>query len=147
MMLMKKLIDTPPYPFLLCRVVTGFIFFSEGLQKFLRPAEVGAGRFAKIGFADPAFWAYFTGIFEIICGVLVLLGLMMRLAAIPLLIDMLVAFITTKWPLLTGKGFWSFAHEYRTDFAMTLLLILLLTYGAGKTSFDHYLLNRYNGKQ
>lgn len=108
---------------------------------------MGAGRFAKIGFADPTFWAHFTGIFEIICGILVLLGLMMRLAAIPLLIDMLVAFITTKLPLLTGKGFWSFAHEYRTDFAMMLLLALLLIYGAGKTSFDHYLLNRYNGKQ
>jgi len=49
---------------------------------------------------------------------------------------MIVAFITTKYPKLIDKGFWSFAHEYRTDFAMTLLLIYLLTYGGGNNSID-----------
>jgi hypothetical protein len=38
--------------------------------------------------------------------------------------------------MLVNKGFWPFAHEYRTDFAVTLLLILLLKYGAGKNSID-----------
>jgi uncharacterized membrane protein YphA (DoxX/SURF4 family) len=47
---------------------------------------------------------------------------------------MVVAFITTKWPILMNKGFWQFAHEYRIDFAMTLLLIYLFLYGAGKWS-------------
>jgi uncharacterized membrane protein YphA (DoxX/SURF4 family) len=47
---------------------------------------------------------------------------------------MVVAFITTKLPILMNKGFWQFAHEYRTDFAMTLLLIYLFLYGAGKWS-------------
>ncbi len=28
------------------------------------------------------------------------------------------------------------AHDYRTDFAMTLLLIFLLIYGGGKSSID-----------
>jgi len=42
------------------------------------------------------------------------------------LIIMVTAFVTTKWPILIEKGFWPFAHEYRTDFAMTLLLIYLL---------------------
>jgi putative oxidoreductase len=49
---------------------------------------------------------------------------------------MLTAFVTTKWPILVNKGFWTMAHEYRTDFAMTLLLIYLLIYGAGKWSID-----------
>jgi len=108
------------------------IFLSEGLQKYIKPAELGAGRFTKIGFSHPAFWAYFTGSFEIVCGILILLGLITRLATIPLLIIMMVAFITTKIPVLTDKGFWPFAHEYRADFAATLLLILLLKCGSGK---------------
>jgi hypothetical protein len=49
---------------------------------------------------------------------------------------MIVAFTTTKVPILTGKGFWAFAHEYRTDFAMTLLLIMLLKYASSKNPTD-----------
>jgi len=121
---------------LLVRLVVGLIFLTEGIQKYLFPELLGTGRFMKIGFSDPAFWAYFTGTFEIICGALILLGLLVRLATIPPFIIMLVAFITTKWPILMDKGFWQFAHEYRTDFAMTLLLIYLFIYGAGKWSKD-----------
>jgi len=121
---------------ILIRLIVGLIFLSEGIQKYLFPDLVGTGRFEKIGFSDPAFWAYFTGTFEIICGLFILLGLLARLAAIPLFIIMMTAFITTKWPLLMGKGFWVMVHEYRTDFAMTLLLVYLLIYGAGKWSID-----------
>lgn len=135
---MKRLLNTPVAPLLLCRIVVGLIFLSEGLQKFFL-AGPGVERFTKIGFSNPTFWTYFTGSFEILCGILILIGLVTRLAAIPLLIIMLVAFVTTKIPILTGKGFWSFAHEYRTDFAMTLLLILLLIYGGGNHSVDRKL--------
>src|SRR3989339_229368 len=121
---------------ILIRLIVGLIFLSEGIQKLLFPELVGTGRFEKIGFSDPAFWAYFTATFEIICGALVLLGLWIRLAVIPLLIIMITALVTTKFPILAEKGFWSMAHEYRTDFAMTLLLIFLLIYGAGKWSID-----------
>ena len=121
---------------LLPRLIVGLIFLSEGIQKYLFPELLGTGRFEEIGFADPAFWAYFTGTFEMICGLFILIGLFTRISAIPLLIIMLTAFITTKWPILMNKGFWSMAHEYRTDFAMTLLLIYLLIYGAGKWSVD-----------
>jgi putative oxidoreductase len=114
----------------------GLIFLSEGLQKYVRPTEIGPGRFLKIGFSDPGFWAYFTGCFEVICGILILIGFLTRLASIPLLVIMIVAFITTKVSIFLEHGFWSFAHEYRTDFAATLLLILLLRYGAGKNSID-----------
>ena len=121
---------------ILVRLVVGQIFLTEGIQKYLFPELLGTGRFMKIGFADPAFWAYFTGTFEIICGTLIILGLLTRLASIPPFIIMMVAFVTTKLPMLLGKGFWPFMHEYRTDFAMTLLLIFLFIYGAGKWSVD-----------
>jgi uncharacterized membrane protein YphA (DoxX/SURF4 family) len=133
-----KLLNTTALPFLLCRLAVGLIFFSEGIQKIINPLEV-AGRFAKIGFQDPVFWANFTALFEIVCGILILLGLVTRIAVIPLLIIMGVAFVTTKLPILNSKGFWPMAHEYRTDFAMTLLLLLLLIYGAGANSIDHML--------
>jgi putative oxidoreductase len=125
----------------LIRLIVGLIFLTEGIQKYLFPELLGSGRFEKIGFTDPAFWAYFTGTFEIICGIFILLGFLTRLASIPLLIIMITAFVTTKWPMLTDKGFWSFAHEYRTDFAMTLLLIWLLVYGAGRWSADAGIMN------
>jgi len=121
---------------ILVRLVVGLIFLTEGIQKYLFPELLGTGRFLKIGFSDPAFWAYFTGAFEIVCGTLIVLGLLVRFATIPPFIIMMVAFVTTKWPILMDKGFWPFAHEYRTDFAMTLLLIFLFLYGAGKWSKD-----------
>jgi len=127
---MKRFLKTTNGPLLVCRIVVGLIFLSEGIQKFIL-AGPGVDRFTKIGFSHPLFWAYFVGTFEILCGVLILIGFYTKLAAIPLLIIMLVAFITTKVPIITGKGFWPFAHEYRTDFAMTLLLIIILAYGKG----------------
>lgn len=133
---MISIIRTADIPTLLCRLVVGLIFLSEGIQKYVTPDITGTGRFANIGFSHPAFWAYFTGSFEIVCGILILIGLLTRLAAIPLFTIMMVAFITTKIPILADKGFWAFAHEYRTDFAMTLLLIFLLIYGGGNNSLD-----------
>ena len=127
---------------ILVRLVVGLIFLTEGLQKYLFPDLLGTGRFIKIGFSDPEFWAYFTGTFEIICGALVLLGLLTRIASIPLFTVMVVAFITTKWPILVEKGFWAMAHEYRTDFAMTLLLIFLFFSGSGNWSLDSGLISR-----
>jgi uncharacterized membrane protein YphA (DoxX/SURF4 family) len=121
---------------ILIRLIVGLVFLTEGIQKYLFPDLLGTGRFLTIGFTNPAFWAYFTGTFEILCGTLVILGLVTRLASIPLIIIMVTAFITTKIPILVHKGIWPWAHEYRTDFAMTLLLIYLLIYGAGRWSFD-----------
>ena len=118
------------------RVTVGLIFLSEGLQKFLFPEELGSGRFAKLGINPPVFWANFTGSFEIVCSILVIIGLFTRLAVIPLLIIMIVSFITTKWPEFLAKGFWPMVHDGRTDFAMTMLLIFLLIYGSGDRSAD-----------
>jgi hypothetical protein len=55
---------------------------------------------------------------------------------------MIVALVTTKVPVLLDKGFWTMAHEYRTDFAMTLLSLFLLIYGGGNNSVDKWLWDR-----
>jgi len=132
--------SNPTQMFLLIRVIVGLIFLSEGIQKFLFPELVGAGRFEKIGFENPEFWALFVATFEVVCGFFVLIGFLTRLASIPLLIIMITALITTKIPILLNKGFWQMAHEYRTDFAMTMLLIFLIVFGAGSFSADKKLL-------
>lgn len=136
---MHNVAQTSRFSLFLIRLIPGLIFLSEGIQKFLLPEAVGPGRFEKIGFVHPEFWAYFTACFEVSCGLLLIAGLLTRFAAIPLLIIMIVAFVTTKVPILIEKGFWSFAHEYRTDFAMTLLLIFVIINGAGNFSMDSWI--------
>ena len=121
---------------ILIRLTVGLVFLTEGIQKYLLPELLGTGRFLTIGFSDPAFWAYFTGTFEIVCGILIILGFITRVASVPLIFIMITAFVTTKIPILIHKGFWPWAHEYRTDFAMTLLLIYLIIYGGGGWSID-----------
>ena len=121
---------------LIPRIIVGAVFISEGIQKFLFPELVGAGRFEKIGFSNPEFLALFVASFEIFCGFLVLIGFVIRLTSIPLLIIMITAIISTKIPILLDKGFWSMAHESRTDFAMFLLIVYMIIYGAGKWSLD-----------
>jgi uncharacterized membrane protein YphA (DoxX/SURF4 family) len=126
-----------------------FVFASEGVQKFLYPDALGGGRLAKIGIATPDVMGPFVDIVEIVCGVLVLLGLGTRLAAVPLLIDISVAILSTKVPILLGQGFWEFQlpnaerygvwsmlHEPRTDLSMWLGLVYLLIVGGGRWSLD-----------
>src|SRR5271167_1413087 len=95
---------------ILIRLLVGAVFLSEGIQKFLFPATLGVGRFIKIGIPAPQFFAPFVGVVEIVCGMLLVIGLFTRLATIPLIIDISVALITTKIPMLATGGFWSMAH-------------------------------------
>src|SRR5271167_3651551 len=121
---------------LLIRILVGWVFVSEGIQKFLFPAQLGVGRFEKIGIPSPHFMAPFVGTVEIVCGTLLLVGLFTRLAAIPLLAVILVAITTTKIPMIAKSGMWAMLHEARTDFSMLLGLLFLLIAGAGTLSAD-----------
>jgi len=125
-----------PRATILIRLLVGAVFLSEGIQKFLFPAALGVGRFTKVGIPAPQFFAPFVGVVEIVCGTLLIVGLVTRLAAIPLMIDISVAIITTKIPMLSAAGFWSMAHEARTDYCMLLGLVFLLIVGSGPFSID-----------
>jgi putative oxidoreductase len=133
----QKVIATKaPAAVILVRLVVGAVFLSEGIQKFLFPNDLGVGRFIKIGIPSPEFMASFVGVVEITCGLLILAGVLTRVAAIPLIIDMLVAISTTKIPMLAKSGFWAMAHEARVDYAMLLGAIFLLIVGGGAWSID-----------
>lgn len=119
------------------RLAVGLIFFTQGMLKYIDPS-MGILRFARIGFPYPDFTAHLVGTFEIACGFLVLIGLFARLASIPLLIVILTAIATTKIPELLhpNQGFWFMVSDARTDFAMTMGLLFLISAGAGSWSFD-----------
>jgi uncharacterized membrane protein YphA (DoxX/SURF4 family) len=123
----------------LIRLMVGAVFLSEGIQKFLYPAVRGTGRFEKIGLPAPEFLGPLVGSFEVICGSLVLLGLLTRIAVIPLIIIMCTAIATTKIPTLMNDGFWEAAHAARTDWSMLLGSIFLAIVGAGTLSLDRRL--------
>jgi uncharacterized membrane protein YphA (DoxX/SURF4 family) len=139
----KKIITTDnSKTTIIIRLIVGAVFLSEGIQKFLFPADRGAGRFEKIGLPSPEFLGSFVGAFEIICGVLIIIGLLSRLASIPLIIIMLVAFSTTKTEVYLEKGFWELLHGSRTDWAMLLGSIFLLIEGSGLWSIDKIVMKK-----
>ncbi len=142
---------------LLIRILVGWVFFVEGILKFLWWNELGVGRFAAIGIPIPGIMAPLVGIVEIVCGGLILAGLFTRIAALPLLIDISVAILSTKLPIWLGAywhfslpqlkhyGFLSMLHEARTDFSMVLGLTLLLITGGGGWSVEAYRKKKADG--
>jgi len=139
----KKPTDRVARGIVIIRVLVGWVFLSEGIQKFLFPAALGIGRFVKIGIPAPQVMAPFVGVVEIGCGVLILIGLFTRWATVPLLIDIAVALLTTKLPMLAKDGLWSALHEARTDLSMVFGLLFLLLAGGGSIALDAKLSARH----
>ena len=133
----------------LVRLLVGIVFLSEGIQKLLYPAELAAGRFAKIGIPFPEVMGPVVAVLETVCGALVIIGLFTSLAAALLFVNISVAIISTKLPILLGHalgpftlaklpryGVWSMLHESRTDLCMWLGSLFLIIVGAGSSSLD-----------
>jgi len=137
-MINKTLVTKAPKVTLLIRLSVGIIFLTQGILKFTDP-NWGVIRFTHIGFPYPDFLAHFVGSFEIVCGLLVTIGLLTRIANIPLLIINLTAIAATKIPELSrpAQGFWFMVSDARTDFAMFMGIIFMLTVGAGAISLDY----------
>jgi len=137
MALIQRLMRTQaPAAIVLVRLLAGSVFFAEGVKKFLFAAEWGAGRFIKIGIPAPEVMAPFVGVVEMVCGFLLVIGLLTRPAAIALIVNICVAIWTTKVPLLRQHGFWEMEDKARTDFSMLMCLLFLLAVGAGRWSMD-----------
>ena len=134
----RMMVSNAPNASILIRLAVGMIFFTQGILKYTDP-NWGVLRFTKIGFPFPDFTAHFVGTFEIVCGLLVVIGLLTRLASVPLLIINLTAIATTKIPELfrPEQGFWFMVSDGRTDFAMFTGIVFLLIVGAGAWSLDN----------
>ena len=146
-----KWLANPPFEgpesTLLLRVMAGGVFLWEGILKFVYVNQ-GVGRFTKLGMPFPAFTAHFVGWLEIIGGLLLLSGLLTRLIAIPFIIEMIVAILSTKITLFLGTyplplpssppqvGMWAVLHEVRSEYAQLLTVAFLLINGSGKWSLD-----------
>jgi putative oxidoreductase len=129
------------------RVMVGAVFLSEGVIKFVF-ANQGVGRFTKLGFPAPAFTASFVGGLEIVGGCLLIAGLLTRAIAIPFIIEMVVAILSTKVSLFLGTsplapppappriGIWAVLHESRSDWAQLLTSLYLVVVGPGRWSLD-----------
>ena len=144
--LTKPPVDSPR-SVLLLRLMVGGVFFWEGVLKFVYVNQ-GVGRFTKLGMPFPAFTADFVGCLEIVGGLLLLSGLLTRLIAIPFVIEMIVAMLSTKISLYLGTsplplpaappqiGFWAVLHEIRSEYAQIMVAFYLLINGPGKWSID-----------
>lgn len=125
------------------------VFIFEGYQKLAFPSILGAGRFERIGIPSPEFLGPLVGVLELLAGIMFLVGYASRVAAIPIIVIMIVAIISTKIPILLGREWWifslrdldrygilSFTHETRTDWAMLMGAIFMLLSGSGRWSLD-----------
>ena len=128
-----------PAAVLLIRLAVGGVFLFEGIQKFLFPMEMGPGLFAKLGIPAPGLLAPLAGLIEVVCGAVLIVGFLTRLATIPLIITMLTAIFSIGGRIYHASGFWVMAHETRTDYAMLLACLFLLAVGAGPISIDRML--------
>ena len=146
-----------PRTTILLRLMAGSVFLWEGILKFVY-ANQGVGRFIKLGFPFPDSTASFVGGLEIVGGLLILLGLGTRFVAVPFLVEMVVAMLSTKIGLYLGTsplplppsppltGFWAVLHEVRSEYAQLLTVAFLLCAGPGPWSLDARWARKWRGK-
>jgi putative oxidoreductase len=144
--------NAPPATFLL-RLMAGGVFLWEGILKFVF-ANQGVGRFTKLGIPAPALTANLIGMLEIVGGILIIAGFLTRLIAVPFIIEMIVAMLSTKVSMYFGTsplplppvppqiGLWAVLHEIRSEYAQIMVAIFLLIAGPGRWSLDALLPRR-----
>jgi putative oxidoreductase len=115
----------------LARVAVGVVFAGSGWGK-LHHLDKITSFFTELGLPAPGFNAVLVSSAELICGVLILVGLLTRLAAIPLIVVMAVAILTAKRSEIGGV-------QDLLGFVETLYIVLLswlATAGPGPISLD-----------
>jgi putative oxidoreductase len=138
--LLVRVTNSLQSPFLLLiRVYWGWLFLQSGIGKFGHIDKV-VGFFTDLGIPAPTFNAYFNASLETIGGILLILGLASRLIAVPLLINMIVAYITADREAFTS--FFSESGKFfgADPFPFLLVSLLILIFGPGKFSLDTLIL-------
>src|SRR5918911_3803871 len=112
---------------LVARVIVGAIMAVHGWQKLsMGPANVGQGMLANLGVPLPLFMGYVLTFTELIGGILLIIGLLSRLAAVALTIDLVVAML-----LVSGLG--------QLELSLIAGFLVVLLAGPGKLSLDYAL--------
>jgi putative oxidoreductase len=122
---------------LVARVTLGVLFMSTGWGKVQNLEKVSAF-FAELGIPAPALQAAMVSYVELIGGGLILIGLVTRLAALPLLVSMVVAIITAKRDEVHGLADLFGLVEW----TYLVLLGWLAVSGPGRVSLDRLLFGR-----
>jgi len=160
--MLRKMIDwllnprsSAPRSTMLIRLMAGGVFFWEGILKFVYVNQA-IGRFTKIGIPSPGPTAHFVAVLEIAGGLLLISGFLTRLIAVPFIIEMIVAMLSTKVALYLGTsplplppappqiGIWAVLHEIRSEYAQIMCALFLLFAGPGPWSLDRLLARARN---
>ena len=127
---MKFLDNLQPLSLLVLRIAFGIIFLYHGYPKLMHTHGNLQGVFVEHGL--PGYFVYVSGILETFGGGLLLLGLLTRVAASLLAIEMCVAI----WKVHSLHGIYA-VHDYEFPLALAAACSVLATVGAGKISVDH----------
>jgi putative oxidoreductase len=123
---------------LLARLTLGVVFTSTGWGKLHNLDKVSAF-FAELKIVAPGFNAGLVAWVELVGGMLLLLGLLSRLAAVPLIVTMVVAICTAKASEIHGLSDLFGLIEW----TYLVLLAWIALAGSGKASLDHALFDRW----
>lgn len=131
-----KVLNSLQAPFLLLiRVFWGWQFLQSGIGKFSHIEKV-ISFFTDLGIPAPTLNAYFNASLETVGGILLILGLASRLIAVPLTINMIVAYLTADreaWTSFFSEPGKFFAAD---PFPFLMVSLLVLIFGPGKLALD-----------
>ena len=131
---LKQLSWLPP---LLARVSVGVLFFTTGWGKLHNLPKV-IDFFRELGIPYPELQAPFVAGIEFSCGILITIGLLTRLASMPLSISMVVALITAKREEINGISDLFGLAEY----LYIVIFVWLIISGPGTISLDWLLVRK-----
>src|SRR5467141_281627 len=124
----------------LARLTLGVVFLGTGWGK-LHGLDKVTEFFTELGIPAPGFNAVLASCAELVCGALILVGLLTRLASLPLIVVMTVAILTAKRGEIGGLS-------DLLGFVETLYIVLLAwlaTAGPGPLSLDRVALRALGG--
>lgn len=127
----------PGYGIAVVRIMTGIVLFIAGYQKLMGPGVAGMSRFlGSAGFPATEILVPLLIVFEIVGGLLLILGLGSRFVGAAMIVEFLVAGLVVSLPSQMGWG------AARLDFLMLACGALFLFAGAGLLSMDAWLTAR-----
>lgn len=139
---LDKIATFLPDPLLLgIRLYWGWQFFQTGKGKLMN-LDATTEFFAELGLPFAKLNAIMAGSTECFGGLLLLVGLFSRLISVPLIVTMIVAYLTAHLDVV--KTIWSDSDSFVTaaPFLFLLASVIVFAFGAGKFSIDEVLRRR-----